>query len=83
MRAMHPPCPSIADARRERGDEGVRALAAWAQTQPTYGTAARALGTDASTLGRACRRAGAPLPARKAGAPRKRSADQKDGRDGR
>lgn len=77
---MAPPFPSLADARRERGDDGVRALAAWAQTQPTYGAAARALGTDASTLGRACRRAGAPLPARKAGAPRKVRAETPTGK---
>jgi hypothetical protein len=80
MRAMSPPYPSIADARRERGDEGVRALAAWALSQPTYGAAARALGTDASTLGRACKRAGAPLPPRKAGAPRKIRAETPTGK---
>lgn len=81
LRAMHPPFPSLADARRERGDDGVRALAVWAQTQPTYGAAARALGTDASTLGRACRRAGAPLPQRKAGAPRKVRAETPAGKE--
>jgi len=80
LRAMIQPYPSLSDARRARGDEGIRALSAWAQTQPTYGAAARALGTDASTLGRACRRAGAPLPQRKAGAPRKVRAETPTGK---
>lgn len=66
-----PPYPSLLEARRQRGNEGVRELLAWYVEQPTYLAAAKRLGTAPCAMTRAARAVGFDVPKRldRGGAP--------------